>query len=137
MVETFNHCPKFEGSNPSPIVSRREKKAKKSYQQFTAVTYECTTRLLLSRKQQLCVVATDRNGKRFITLAPGAAMNSQTLIRKFYTLLTRLPAVTSTTFNLSGDTKGGSIAVPMTSCLTGLESAVCQLTIFVFICKTD
>jgi hypothetical protein len=36
-----------------------------------------------------------------------------------------------------GNTKGGSITVPLTSCLTGLESAVCLLTIFVFICKTD
>jgi len=37
----------------------------------------------------------------------------------------------------SGNTKVGSITVPLTSCLTGLESAVWQLTIFVFICKTD
>jgi len=36
----------------------------------------------------------------------------------------------------SGNTKGGSITVPLTSCLTGLESAVWQLTVFVFICKT-
>jgi hypothetical protein len=36
-----------------------------------------------------------------------------------------------------GNTKGGSIIVPLTSCLTGLESVVWQLTIFVFICKTD
>jgi len=36
-----------------------------------------------------------------------------------------------------GNTKGGSITVPLTSCLTGLESAVWQLTIFVFICKTE
>ena len=35
------------------------------------------------------------------------------------------------------NTKGGSITVLLTSCLTSLESAVCQLTIFVFICKTD
>ncbi len=35
------------------------------------------------------------------------------------------------------NTKGGSIAVPLTSCLTGLESAVLRLTIFVFMCKTD
>jgi hypothetical protein len=34
-----------------------------------------------------------------------------------------------------GNTKGGSITVPLTSCLTGLESAVWQMTIFVFICK--
>jgi hypothetical protein len=34
-------------------------------------------------------------------------------------------------------TKGGSITVPITSSLTGLEPAVSQLTIFVFICKTD
>jgi hypothetical protein len=45
-------------------------------------------------------------------------------------------------FNLStyitpGNPKWGSITVPLTSCLTGLEFAVCQLTIFVFICKTD
>jgi hypothetical protein len=37
----------------------------------------------------------------------------------------------------SGNTKGGSITVPLTSCLTGLELVVGQLTIFVFICKTD
>jgi hypothetical protein len=37
----------------------------------------------------------------------------------------------------AGNTKGGSITVPLTSCLTGLESAAWQLTIFVFICKTD
>ncbi len=37
----------------------------------------------------------------------------------------------------SGNTKGGSITVPLTSCLTGLESAVWQLTIFVFIFETD
>jgi len=36
-----------------------------------------------------------------------------------------------------GNTKGGSITVPLTSCLTGLKSAVWPLTIFVFICKTD
>ncbi len=34
-----------------------------------------------------------------------------------------------------GNTKGGSITLPLTSCLTGLESAVWQLTIFVYICK--
>jgi hypothetical protein len=37
----------------------------------------------------------------------------------------------------SGNTKGGSITILLTSCLTGLELAVLQLTIFVFICKTD
>ncbi len=36
-----------------------------------------------------------------------------------------------------GNTKGESKTVPLTSCLTGLESAVGLLTIFVFICKTD
>jgi len=36
-----------------------------------------------------------------------------------------------------GNTNGGSITVPLTSCLTGLESAVWQRTIFDFICKTD
>ncbi len=34
------------------------------------------------------------------------------------------------------NTKGGC-TVPLTSCLTGLESAVWQQTIFVFICITD
>ncbi len=33
------------------------------------------------------------------------------------------------------NTKGGSITVPLTSCLTGFKLAV--LTFFVFICKTD
>jgi hypothetical protein len=36
-----------------------------------------------------------------------------------------------------GNTKGGSITIPLTSCLIGLESAVFQLEIFVFNCKTD
>ncbi len=34
-------------------------------------------------------------------------------------------------------TKGGSITLLLTSCLTGLELAVWQLTIFVFVCKRD
>jgi hypothetical protein len=38
---------------------------------------------------------------------------------------------------VSGNTKGGSITVPLTSRLTSFESAVLQLTIFLFICKTD
>ncbi len=42
-----------------------------------------------------------------------------------------------TSLSYPGNTKGGSITVPLTSCLTGLESAVWQLTIFAFICKTD
>jgi hypothetical protein len=37
----------------------------------------------------------------------------------------------------AGNTKGGLITVPLTSSLTGLESAVWQQTIFVFSCKTD
>jgi hypothetical protein len=37
----------------------------------------------------------------------------------------------------TGNAKGGSITVLSTSCWTGLESAVWQLTILVFICKTD
>ena len=37
----------------------------------------------------------------------------------------------------SGNTKGGSITVTLTSCLTGLKLAVGQMKIFVFICKTD
>ncbi len=38
---------------------------------------------------------------------------------------------------LSENTKGGSITVLLSSCLTGLELAVWQMTILVFICKTD
>ncbi len=37
----------------------------------------------------------------------------------------------------TGNTKMGRIIVLLTSCLTGLGLAVCRLTIFVFICKTD
>ncbi len=37
----------------------------------------------------------------------------------------------------TGNTKRGSITVQLTSFLTGLESAVLQVTIVVFICKTD
>jgi hypothetical protein len=37
----------------------------------------------------------------------------------------------------TGNTEGESNTVLLTSCLTGMESAVWQLTIFVFICKTD
>jgi len=37
----------------------------------------------------------------------------------------------------SGNAKGGSITALSTSCLTGLELAVWQQTIFVFICKKD
>ncbi len=36
----------------------------------------------------------------------------------------------------TGNTEGGSITVPLTSCLTVLESAVLQHTIFIFISKT-
>ncbi len=35
------------------------------------------------------------------------------------------------------NTKGGSITVPLTSCLTGLESGAWLQTIIAFICKTD
>jgi len=37
----------------------------------------------------------------------------------------------------AGNTKGGSITVPLTSCLTALESAVLLLAILAFIFKTD
>jgi hypothetical protein len=46
--------------------------------------------------------------------------------------LTALPlCYRSTTSVLPGNSKGGSITVPLTSCWTGLEIAVWQLTIFV------
>jgi hypothetical protein len=46
------------------------------------------------------------------------------------------PVQCNQTMDIAGNTKGGSITVLLTSCLTGLESAVWQLTILVFICKT-
>jgi hypothetical protein len=39
--------------------------------------------------------------------------------------------------SIPGNTKGGSITVLLTSCLIVFESAVWQLTIYIFICKTD
>jgi len=35
----------------------------------------------------------------------------------------------------AGNTEGGRISVPLTSCLNGLEFTIWQLTIFVFICR--
>jgi hypothetical protein len=51
----------------------------------------------------------------------------------------------SSKFSYPGNTKGGSITVPLTSCLTCLESAVwqlkwyfnCSYPVTIFICKTD
>jgi hypothetical protein len=59
--------------------------------------------------------------------------------KKFYEEYQRLLTLGGVSpCNPAGNTKRGSIIVPLTSCLAGLESAVCQLmTIFVFICKTD
>jgi len=37
----------------------------------------------------------------------------------------------------AGNTNGVSIIVSLTSSLTGLESAVWLVAIFVFVCKTD
>ncbi len=34
---------------------------------------------------------------------------------------------------VAGTTKGGRITVPLTSCLTGLESAVLQLSFFIYL----
>jgi hypothetical protein len=59
--------------------------------------------------------------KSFVTLGPGGPVD----------LLTK----EGEGWVSPGNTKG--ITVPLTSCLTGLESAVKQLTIFVLICKTD
>jgi hypothetical protein len=42
-------------------------------------------------------------------------------------------AARAATFGPSGNTKGGSITVPLTSCLTGLESAV----LFLFAKQTN
>ncbi len=53
------------------------------------------------------------------------------------TLWARPHSSFSQSMDKPGNTKGGSITVLSTSCLTGLESAVWQLTIVVFIWKTD
>jgi hypothetical protein len=53
-------------------------------------------------------------------------------------MLLELSVSDATIWNMTlraGITKEGSTTVPLTSCLTHLESAVLQLTIFVFICK--
>jgi hypothetical protein len=42
-----------------------------------------------------------------------------------------------TEYILLGNKKEGSIPVLLTSCMTGLQLAVLQLSIFVFICKRD
>ena len=52
-----------------------------------------------------------------------------TLSHKFFNILSL--------YVLPGNTKGGSINVPLTSCLTGMESGVSLLTIIVTIYKTD
>ncbi len=52
------------------------------------------------------------------------------LYRLFQTFLLFIQQ--NTVINRPGNTKGGSITVLLTSCLTGFESAVWQLTIFVF-----
>jgi hypothetical protein len=56
---------------------------------------------------------------------------SSGITHKYHTRLKRF------TNYKTGKTKGGSITVQLTSCLNGLELAVLQLTIFVFICKID
>ncbi len=38
---------------------------------------------------------------------------------------------------MSGNTKGGSITVPLTSCLTGLEESVLQIKTKIVISHTD
>ncbi len=65
-----------------------------------------------------------------LPICPSRYSHAQSLICSFVRLSVH-PTVNS------GNTKGGSITVLLTSCLTGLESAVWQLTVFVFICETD
>ncbi len=83
--------------------------------------------------------------KHFLTFSISAALfepsNSRlwfefstTMLPGHSTLKHEFPQLTP--ISRSGNTKGGSITVPLTSYLSGLESAVWQLTIFVFICKT-
>jgi hypothetical protein len=52
--------------------------------------------------------------------------------KTFLSLFTTIFAPGLNLFDKPGNTKGGSITVPLTSFLTGLESAVGQLTIFCF-----
>ncbi len=76
---------------------------------------------MLVRKKEVFSGLADKNFSETNTLAYFAPKLVETKIEWF----------------TPGNTKGESISVPLTSCLTGLESAVPQLTIFVFICKTD
>jgi hypothetical protein len=61
--------------------------------------------------------------------------NSMGIFRGFF--FRSQPLSKATAFAASGNTKGGSITVPLTSYLTGLESAVWQLPIFVFTYKSE
>ena len=68
-------------------------------------------------------------------------VQSVCVFKKILKNLKRTIYVSSCNFQRSfkvipGNTKRGNIIALLTSCLTGLESALWQLTIFVFICKT-
>ncbi len=63
------------------------------------------------------------------------AWHSEKLTKQFWCIIVSM--YIKFLFVKPGNTRGGSITVPLTSCLTCLESAAWQLTIFVFICKTD
>jgi len=69
-----------------------------------------------------------------ITIAQ-KAITQKTVSKKSVGIRYRCTAVLNRGVRVQpGNTKGGSITVLLTSCLTGLESAVWQMTIFVFIC---
>jgi hypothetical protein len=60
-----------------------------------------------------------------------------TIDSSFVIVIMFIAQATAFMISRARNTKGRSITVPFTSCLTGLESAVRPLTFFVIICKTD
>ncbi len=90
------------------------------------------------------IAVSTKNDFKFQCLFPLGAKNRNLQPRNPYwkESLSTVDLLVLTSLNhllmvLAGNTKRGSITVPLTSCLTGLDSAVWQLTILVFICKTD
>ncbi len=57
-------------------------------------------------------------------------------IKKSFSSLDVAVPVLHTVWVLSGNTKGGSITVPLTSCLTGLDQSVLQIKTKIVSCHT-
>jgi hypothetical protein len=82
----------------------------------------------------ITIVNYDHN--KYIVQATGAVAKFKNDIL-FHTMMLMIVNDDNNMFIVeAGNTKGGGITVLLTSYLTGLESTVWLLTIFVFICKT-